>query len=165
MIKTSMMVIPDSIKQWNLYKNKGSKEEEWVKRVVSEAFVEVNNNPQKYAKPFEIMIPCKEKSKSTIEEWKYFAENVGGHIADWVELALSWAQMVDNGVSWDAICKVPDTEYYHRLVIWKDGRVRRIGGSTYCHDTNTVSCICNNGYSPDDTTFAVPYIVRKGSIQ
>lgn len=68
MIKTSMMVIPDSIKQWNLYKNKGSKEDEWVKRVVSEAFVEVNNNPQKYAKPFEIMIPCKEKSKSTIEE-------------------------------------------------------------------------------------------------
>ena len=57
-------------------------------------------------------------------------------MANWVEQALEWAQRITNCDSWDDICNLKDTARWYRLICWKDGKARPIGGS--CDDVTHI---------------------------
>ena len=124
------MVDPNSINQNLFQKKRNDSRQEKTRKIILEAFIEVKNNPKKYAKPFKIMMPKKTWLNKEIKELIELAEKDGNHIADWVEQALEWAQRISNGESWEAICNNPDTAKWYRLVIWKNGKYKIVGGSS-----------------------------------
>ena len=65
----------------------------------------------------------------TVAELKEYAKELSGQTADWVEQALEWAQRISNGESWEAICNKADTAKWYRLISWKKGYYRLVGGS------------------------------------
>ena len=90
----------------------------------------------------------------TVAELKQLACEFGNHNADWVEQALEWAQRICNGESWEAVCNNADTANWYRLVVWKNGYARLVGGSRSdgndypASDVDNVDCnsnrrICN----------------------
>jgi len=100
-----------------------------AKQLISEAFKEMQKNPNKYARSFKVMIP---KKVTYID--KRFMEIINSlnekneHIADWVELALVWAQRISNGETWKTLHI--NVSFYGRFIIWKDGNIASVGGST-----------------------------------
>lgn len=116
--------------------------QEFLRQIILDAFVEVQNNP-KYAKPFKTLIPNKNWAIKDIDELKELPAKLGYHIADWVEQAFEWAQRIVNGESWEDLCNKPDTSNWYRLVVWKDGYTRFIGGSCIGNDTNSAACVSN----------------------
>lgn len=123
-------VNPTAIDQNLFEKKRDDPNQECTRQTILEAFIEVKNNPEKYAKSFKIMIPEKTWSVKTVEELEKLVKNVGGHITNWVEQALEWAQRIANGETWEAICNEPDIEKWYRLVIWKNDNARLVGGSS-----------------------------------
>lgn len=122
-------VKPKAIDQ-NLFKKKrkDTRQEE-ARQLILEAFTEMKNNPEKYGKNFKTMMPKKDWSTKTVGQLKEMACKLGDHNADWVEQALEWAQRIANGELWEAICNNPDTANWYRLVVWKNGYARLVGGS------------------------------------
>ena len=122
-------------------------EQEKMRNLILEAFSEVDAQPQKYGKPFKTLFP-------TEKPWEYtyvyilekFASELGGHNANWVEQALEWAQRIQNGETWDSICKRPDTAKWYRLVLWKNGIYRVVGGSLGSKDFRPASYVHNRTY-------------------
>ena len=127
-------VKPLAINQTLFQKKRRGKRQEWTRKLILEAFVEVDKHPEKYASPFYTLIPEKTWSGyKTIEELKEYAKDLGGRMADWIEQALEWAQRISNGESWEAVCNKADTANCYRLVVWKDGCTRLVGGSPYSY--------------------------------
>lgn len=56
-----------------------------------------------------------------VVELKEEAKNQGGHMANWIEQALEWAQRIDNGESWETICNEPDKNKHYRMIIGEKG--------------------------------------------
>lgn len=153
-------VNPSSIDQSLFQQERNDIEQEKMRRVIVKAFAEVKNNPAKYSKPFKTMIPKKKWSEKTVWELKELAENLGDHIADWVEQALEWAQRITNGETWKFVCNDPDTAKWYRLVIWKNGHARIVGGATENHNENPASDVgCDDCYYGDVLSYTVPSIV------
>lgn len=125
------------------------------------AFDRVDEHPEKYAKPFKTSIPEKTWSATkTVGELKSLAKKLGDHIANWVEQALEWAQRIFNGETWKAVCNDPDTEKWYRMVVWKNGDCRLVGGSVNCSDNIPVSGVYCISYRDDDIIYyAVPLVV------
>ena len=113
--------------------------QETTRQLILEAFAEMKEKPEKYGKNFKTMMRKKTWSSKTVAQLKEVASNLGDHNADWVEQALEWAQRIANGESWETICNYKDTAKYYRLVVWKNGYVRLVGGSTNNHDYNPAS--------------------------
>lgn len=114
----------------NLFKKKRKDIRQKVtRRIILKAFAELKKNPEKYGKNFKTMMPKKEWSTKTVAQLKEMACKLGDHNADWVEQALEWAQRIVNGDSWEAICNDMDTANWYRLVVWKNGYARLVGGS------------------------------------
>ena len=109
-------------------KRKDSKQER-TRQIILEAFTKLSKEPEKYGRPFKTMIPEKTWSSKTVGELKEIANNLGDHMADWVEQALEWAQRIADGDTWEAVCNEADTENWYRLVIWKNGDSRLVGGA------------------------------------
>lgn len=104
--------------------------EEKNRKLILEAFEELDYYPKRYAKTFWTMIPEKHTYQGKyVFQIKDSVKNKGGHIANWVEQALEWAQRISNGETWRNLHKA-DKGLPHRLVIWKDGEVRLVGGSS-----------------------------------
>ncbi len=146
-------VDPRKIDKNLFFEEREDPRQEWTRRIILEAFEELEKNPEKYAKPFNTMIPKKTWKVNTIEELEKKARSLGNHMADWVEQALEWAQRISNGESWEDVCNKPDTANWHRLVIWENGYVRRVGGSrksnnnypaSEVRDFYTSSCMLND---------------------
>lgn len=153
-------VIPSSIDVSLFKKNRNDEHQEWVRQIIRLAFSEVKKHPEKYAKPFKVMIPEKMWITKTVKELKELAKKLGDHIANWVEWALSLAQRISNGETWEAVCNDPDTEKWYRLIVWKNDLYRRIGGSVNRHNKYSASKVLINDYDDDDTVDdAVPVIV------
>lgn len=129
-------VKPQDIDQ-KLFKKKRSdnNRQEATRQLILEAFAKMKNNPEKYGKNFETMMPQNTWSSKTVAQLKEMASNLGDHNANWVEQALEWAQRIANGESWEAICNDKDTANWYRLVVWKNGYARRVGGSV-CFSSN-----------------------------
>ena len=116
----------------NLFKEKRSDSmQEKTRQLILKAFVELKKHPERN-KAFRTLIPEKTWNYSTVKNLKKMASQFGDHIADWVEQALEWAQRIANGESWEDICNKEDNvaNWWSRLVIWKNGQVRLVGGSS-----------------------------------
>ena len=128
-------VNPGAINQELFQTKRNNKRQEETRQLILEAFAKVKENPEKYGKPFKTMMPEKTWSYKMVGELKELAKSLGNHNADWVEQALEWAQRIQNGETWEEICNEPDTANWYRLVVWKDGYARLVGGSRK-HDNN-----------------------------
>ena len=122
-------VNPQDINQSLFQKKRKDERQEKTRRLILEAFAEVKSNPEKYGKKFKTTMPKKTWSAKTVVELKQLACELGDHNADWVEQALEWAQRICNGESWKAVCNNADTANWYRLVVWKNGYHRLVGGS------------------------------------
>lgn len=122
-------VIPKLIDRSLFQEKREDLQQEWTREIILEAFDVVDRHPEKYAKSFTVMIPKKTWESKTVGELKSLAKKMGDHIANWVEWALSLAQRISNGETWEAICNDPDTEEWYRLIVWKNGCCRLVGGS------------------------------------
>jgi len=144
----------------NLFREKRSDSmQESTRQLILEAFEEVKKN-SKYTKPFKTMILQKTWSSKTVGELEKLARKLGDRNADWVEQALEWAQRIANGESWEDICNKADTSSWYRLVVWKNGYVRIVGGSHKRYNNNPVSCVLN--YDLCDygiISYSVPLVV------
>lgn len=107
---------------------KDSKQEE-VRQIILEALFEAQSKPE-YAKPFKIVIPESDKKNATILDLMILASKIGDHLTNWIEQCLEWAQKITNGISWEELCNTPDPSKWRRLVFWKNGYWRIIGGAT-----------------------------------
>lgn len=103
--------------------------QEFIRNLILEAFTELDNHPEKYGKPFKTMFPKKTWDVKIVEELNKIATDLGDHMTDWVEQSLEWAQSITNGETWEDICKKEDTSNWYRLIVWKNGYAKRIGGS------------------------------------
>ena len=144
----------------NLFKEKRRDvKQEKTRLLILEAFEEMKKNC-KYAKSFEIMAPRKIWETKTIKELKEFASKWGDHNADWVEWAFMLAQRIANGETWEAICNEPDTSNWYRLVVWKHGYARFVGGSSKCNCNFQASdVILSDLEDNDNLRSTVPLIV------
>lgn len=122
-------VNPKDIDQELFLEKKEDEAQEWTRQIILEAFTRLSEEPEKYGRPFKTMIPEKTWSSKTEKELKEIANNLGDHMADWVEQALEWAQRIANGETWEVVCNEADTEYWYRLVVWKNGYSRIVGGA------------------------------------
>ncbi len=122
-------VNPQAIDQNLFQKKRENRRQEETRNLILDAFDEVKSNPEKYGKNFKTMIPKKTWVVKTVAELKQLACELGDHNADWVEQALEWAQRICNGESWGDVCNNADTANWYRLVVWKSGYTRLVGGS------------------------------------
>lgn len=138
-------VNPFEINQKLFKKQRKDKYQERTRQIILEAFEELKEKPEKYADPFITFRPEKNWiGTKSIQELIDLAESIGDHLMDWVEQALEWAQRIQNGESWETVCNEPDTAKYHRLILWKNGRIRFLGGCTKinsCASATNVYCI------------------------
>ena len=140
-------------------KRKNSKQD-YTRRCILEAFEEVDAHPKKYGKPFKTLMPAKTWDWKTVGELKKLAAKLGDHMANWVEQFLEWAQRIQNGESWEAICNEADTANWCRLIKWKNGYARVIGGSRKDGDCEPPSDVLNYDYAAGSDSFSgVPLVV------
>ena len=156
-------VNPLEIDRSKFEKPMSNKRQEWTREIIQEAFAEVDKHPEKYASAFYTLIPEKKwRGWKTVAELKAYANDLGGQVADWVEQALEWAQRLFNGEGWEAICNNEDTAKWYRMVIWKNGYARLVGGSDDGFISNPASYVLNYDY-PSNRSFyyTVPLVVLK----
>lgn len=153
-------VNPQTINQSLFQKKRKDERQERTRKLILEAFAEVKSSPEKYGRKFKTMMPKKTWTSKTVEELKQLACKLGDHNADLVEQALEWAQRICNGESWEAICNDADTANWYRLVVWKNGYARLVGGSRVDDDSLPASDVsydvCDSCCGVSDT---VPLVV------
>ena len=146
----------------NLFqKEREYKRQEETRQLILEAFTKVDEDPEKYGKPFKTLMPEK-----TWQGWKKVGElidiayKLGDHDADWVEQALEWAQRISNGETWEDICNNPDTANWYRLIEWKNGYYRLVGGSRERYNYRPASDVHDDNYLSNYGIFyTVPLVV------
>ena len=139
-------VKPQAIDQKLFEKKRKEYRQEATRKLILEAFAEMKENPEKYGKNFKTMMPQKTWSSKTVAQLKEMASKLGDHNANWVEQALEWAQRIANGESWEGICNAKDTANWYRLVVWKNGYARLVGGSVCYDDYKPASDVYDIGY-------------------
>ena len=102
-------VNPQAINQGLFQKKRKDERQEETRKLILEAFAEVNSSPEKYGRKFKTMMPNTTWISKTVGELKELACELGDHNADWVEQALEWAQRICNGESWETVCNNVDT--------------------------------------------------------
>ena len=156
-------VNPATINREIFQESRENVREETTRLYILDAFSQLENNPGKYDRTFETLMPQKFWEWKTSEELKSLSAVLGHHMADWVEQALEWAQRIQNGETWEDICTSSDTAKWFRLVTWKDGHPRLIGGSTlrFPNGCQFASHVDDVYREPDEEIYwAVPLIVR-----
>lgn len=123
-------VNPQTINQSLFKKKRKDERQERTRKLILEAFAEVDKHPEKYASAFYTLMPEKKwNDYKTVAELKAYANDLDGQMADWVEQALEWAQRLFNGESWETICNNADTANWYRVILWENGCYRLVGGS------------------------------------
>lgn len=156
-------VNPLEIDRSKFEKPMSDRKQEWTRQIIQKAFAKVDENPEKYALPFYTLIPEKKwNGYKTVEALKGYANDLGGMMADWAQQALAWAQLLANGLSWEAICNNEDTANWQRMIRWKNGCYRIVGGSRYNYNSTPASGVGNFDFHSDSRIYsAVPLIVLK----
>ena len=157
-----------SVNCWGINRNsfiepRSDWNQEWTRNTILAALKEVDKHPDKYQKKFDTIIPkdVKGGGYTSEEDVKAHAKALGGHVANWVEQALVWAYKIDRGASWKSVCNDPDTAEMRRLIIWKDGNMRLVGGSNEYFRKYPASTVDDNNYRLFVTRVwdAVPLVV------
>lgn len=153
-------VNPQAIDQSLFQKKREDESQEKTRKLIVEAFAEVKSSPEKYDKKFKTVMPKKTWTSETVEDLKQVACKLGDHNADWVEQALEWAQRIFNGESWEVVCNNDDTANWYRLVVWKNGYARLVGGSLYGDCSSPASYVSSTDYDSDfSIELTVPLVV------
>ena len=154
-------VNPLEIDRSKFEKPMSNRKHEWTRQIIQEAFAEVDKHPEKYASAFYTLMPEKKwNGLKTVAELNAYANDLDGQMADWVEQALEWAQRLFNGESWETICNNADTAYWYRVILWKNGCYRLVGGSRNININYPASDVGNRGYYSNDRIIgAVPLVV------
>ena len=153
-------VNPQEIDQSLFQKKRKNMRQEETRKLILEAFDEVKSSPEKYYRKFKTMMPKKTWIRKTAVELNQMACELGDHNADWVEQALEWAQRICNGENWEAICNNADTANWYRMILWKNGYYRLVGGSRNNHDNYPASDVNYfDYYSYDSFNNTVPLVV------
>lgn len=129
----AFQVVPSKINRDLFEEEREERQQERTRRKIVEALEEVDKNPKRYARPFRTIRPNECEVTVTINDLRNEANEIGDHLANWVEQALEWAQRITNGETWEQLCNDSDLSECYRLIEWKDGRTRLIGGSTKCN--------------------------------
>lgn len=156
-------VNPQTINQ-SLFKEKRKDErQERTRKLILEAFAEVDKHPEKYASAFYTLMPEKKwNDYKTVAELKAYANDLDGQMADWVEQALEWAQRLFNGESWETICNNADTANWYRVILWENGCYRLVGGSRNSNGNNPASGVFNYDFASYSFFLdTVPLVVLK----
>lgn len=124
-------VKPRTIDQMLFEEERKKPEEERIRKLILEAFVEMERIPQKYGRNFKTMFPKKDWAERSVSRLIEMAYVWGDHNANWIEQALEWAQRIANGETWEAVCNYKDTSDWYRLIIWKNGYARLVGAMYY----------------------------------
>lgn len=119
----------NSIDQKMFEIKRSSPEQEEIRLIILEAFEEVRKKPKIYAKKFDTMVAKQSMKPETLRDLIELSDGFCDHFADWVEQALEWAQRLQNGESWRKLCQSKDTSTWRRIIKWKNGRYRIVGGS------------------------------------
>ena len=152
---------PLSIDQNLFQKKRRDKSQEATRLLILEAFENLKKYPDTYAKPFRTLMPQKtwvEKDENQLIE---VAQALGKCIADWIYQALEWAQRIHNGETWKKVCNEKDTANWYRLIRWKDGSKKIIGGARknqFCSYSATQIC-SYDGFDMYDSYETIPLIV------
>lgn len=155
-------VNPQTINQSLFKKNRKDERQERTRKLILEAFAEVKSSPEKYGRKFKTMMPKKTWTSKTVAELKQLACEFGNHNADWVEQALEWAQRICNGESWEAVCNNADTANWYRVILWKNGCYRLVGGSRNYNVLNPASDVFDYDYGSFNCIYdTVPLVVLK----
>ena len=156
-------VNPQTINQSLFKKKRKDERQERTRKLILEAFAEVDKHPEKYASAFYTLMPEKKwNGLKTVAELNAYANDLDGQMADWVEQALEWAQRLFNGESWETICNNADTANWYRVILWKNGCYRLVGGSRNININYPASDVGNRGYYSNDRIIgAVPLVVLK----
>lgn len=159
-VNERFQVTPMAINQKLFEIKRKGKMQEKTRKLIIEAFAEMNKNPEKYGRNFQTMVPSKTWKEKQVVQLKEIACKLGDHNADWVEQALEWAQKIFNGVSWEEICVEIDKSAWYRLVVWKSGKARIVGGSAAKNRYSTMSDDGEFDY-PDNAVlyYTVPLVV------
>lgn len=132
--------------------------QEMTRLLILEAFAEADKNPAYAA--FSTVIPKKTWEVKTAGQLDKISQDWGGHTADWREQALEFAQRISNGESWEDICNKADTLDWYRMVWWKNGRMRLVGGSRENSDKDAPADFgAENWHAERRNASAVPLIV------
>lgn len=155
-------VNPKAINQRLFWEKREDTVQEETRQLILEAFSKIDKEPERYAKSFETMIPPKTWEEKNVIEFKELAEKLGGHMADWVEQALEWAQRINNGETWEAVCNNPDTANWYRMIVWKNTCGRMVGGANQiAHNRIAASLVDHHDcYSFDKFINTVPLVAR-----
>lgn len=154
------VVNPQTLQKNLFWRKRKDREQEKVRKLIVEAFKEVNKKPWRYGRKFKIMIPQKNSEYQTVAELYQIAAELGGHTADWVEQALVWAQKINDGESWEKICNLPDTATAYRVIVWKNGKARLVGSANHNHNCIPPAEIFGKDFSiSDKCPSSVPLIV------
>ena len=156
-------VNPLGIDRSKFEKPMSNRQQEWTRQIIQEAFAEVDKHPEKYASAFYTLMPEKKwNDYKTVAELKAYANDLDGQMADWVEQALEWAQRLFNGESWETICNNADTANWYRVILWKNGCYRLVGGSRYNFDYCPASDVDYYDYFSFGSIYCtVPVVVLK----
>ena len=153
-------VNPLLINQSLFLDKRDDEQQEETRQIILEAFNEMKKNCE-YEKPFETLMPEKTWNEKNIIGFMKMACYIGDHMADWIEQALEWAQRIANGETWEAICNKPDTANWYRLIKWKNGYKRLVGGSRKSFGNGPASSIGQKDYCFDFSLGStVPLVVR-----
>lgn len=136
--------------------------QEQMRKTILEALAKVKKHPKRYGKTFWTLRPTKTCEWRTVSELVKFAKTRGDRIANWVEQALEWAQRIQNGETWEAICNKSDTEEWYRLVKWKEGYPQYVivGGSRKSARSLPAAYVQACDYFSDRTLcYTIPLIV------
>lgn len=168
-------VNPMDINRKPFAKKRQNSAQETMRRAILTAFDAVDKNlAGYYSKPFETLIPLRnqlqsifwaETEKTTI---RYFEDLIKTYNSSYawanrIEQYLEWAQRIQNGDTWEALCNEEDHTTRHRLVIGIDkNSIYTVGGS-YMGDKSNVptyitKSVCIPGF---EICGAVPLIVRR----
>lgn len=77
-------VKPQDINQKLFRRKRKDEEQERVRKIIIEAFVEMKENPEEYGRSFKTMMPEKTWDSKTVFELKKMACQLGDHNASWV---------------------------------------------------------------------------------
>lgn len=159
--KDKLFIVYPWLIKWSLFEQeREDPKQEATRKIILAALERTKKYPNRYSRSFKTIIPEKTWESKTVSELSWMAVEKGGHMADWVEQALVWAQKIQNGKTWEDICNKPDTIKCYRLVTWKDGSIRGVGG--LCNNKSEASAteisLCGYGYKVRLKN-AVPLIV------